>query len=101
LPNRLYEGCRFGAVPIALAGTETAAFLEARGIGIILPEPSAEALGRLFGALTPDGFRTLRARVLAHDRSTWSAGRSECRKLVATLARAAAGHRQILSEVPA
>ncbi|HTN64536.1 MAG TPA: glycosyl transferase family 1, partial [Devosia sp.] len=28
LPNRIYEGCLHGAVPVALAGTETAAFLE-------------------------------------------------------------------------
>jgi succinoglycan biosynthesis protein ExoL len=32
LPNRLYEGCRYGRVPIALKGTETARFLSVRGI---------------------------------------------------------------------
>ena len=31
LPNRLYEGCLYGSVPIALAGTETARFLSAQG----------------------------------------------------------------------
>ena len=44
LPNRLYEGCRFGAVPIAMDGTETARFLRSRGIGIVLPAPTVEAL---------------------------------------------------------
>jgi succinoglycan biosynthesis protein ExoL len=86
LPNRLYEGCRFGAVPIALAGTETAAFLAARGIGLILPEPSVEALERLLGKLTPDTFHALRAQVLAHDRSTFAADGRDCRSLVKRLA---------------
>ena len=37
LPNRLYESCRHGVAPVALAGTETAAFLAKRGLGLILP----------------------------------------------------------------
>jgi len=102
LPNRLYEGCRFGAVPIALAGTETAAFLEARGIGLILPEPSVRALERLLGGLTPEAFRRLRANVLAHERSTFAADGRDCRRLVTRLA-GIAGHGQphSLAETPA
>ncbi|MBZ9922353.1 glycosyl transferase family 1, partial [Mesorhizobium sp. BR1-1-7] len=44
LPNRLYEGCRFGAVPISMANTETGRFLGRQGIGILLPEASPDAL---------------------------------------------------------
>ena len=68
------------------AGTETAAFLAARGIGLILPEPSVKALDRLLGKLTPDAFRALRAKVLAHDRSTFAADGRDCRSLVTRLA---------------
>ena len=38
LPNRIYEGCLHGAIPIALAGTETAAFTQKHGIGIVIPD---------------------------------------------------------------
>ena len=38
LPNRIYEGCLHGAIPVALAGTETAALLERHKIGIVLPD---------------------------------------------------------------
>ena len=36
LPNRIYEGGAHGAVPIALAGTETASWLQRHGIGVVL-----------------------------------------------------------------
>ena len=41
LPNRLYEGCRYGAVPIAMRQTETGRFLAERHIGLLLDEASA------------------------------------------------------------
>ena len=44
LPNRLYEGLRFGCVPIALIGTETARWLASRCLGLVLGEPLAEEL---------------------------------------------------------
>lgn len=85
LPNRLYEGCRFGTVPIAMAGTETAAFVERHGIGIVLPEASAEALNEKLGSMTPERYRALRDRVTACEPSTWSCNSSDCRVLVAKL----------------
>ena len=36
LPNRLYEGCRFGAVPISMGNTETGRFLNQQDIGVLL-----------------------------------------------------------------
>ncbi|WP_269933558.1 glycosyl transferase family 1 [Aminobacter sp. HY435] len=86
LPNRLYEGCRFGTVPIAMAGTETAAFLERQGIGIVLREASVAALDEAFGAMTPEHYRALRGQVTAREPSTWSCNSSDCRVLVAKLA---------------
>lgn len=44
LPNRLYEGLRFGCVPIALIGTETARWLTSRCLGVVLGEPLIDEL---------------------------------------------------------
>ena len=46
LPNRLYEGCRFGAVPIAMRQTETGRFLADRHLGLLLDDASAGSAGR-------------------------------------------------------
>jgi hypothetical protein len=40
LPNRIYEGGFYNRPAIALAGTETAKWLHARGAGVILQNPS-------------------------------------------------------------
>ena len=42
LPNRLYEGCRHGAVPIAMRQTETGRFLAGRHLG----RPARRSVGR-------------------------------------------------------
>ena len=44
LPNRIYEGCRYGTVPIAIEGTETARFIAGRDIGFVLKDASVEGL---------------------------------------------------------
>jgi len=90
LPNRLYEGCRFGAVPIAIRDTETARFLEERQMGIILPEPTPEALERALGDMDQEKFRALRAKVLSADRRTWTCDRQDCLDFVARLRRLSA-----------
>lgn len=91
LPNRLYEGGRFGCVPIAMAGTETAAFLERKGLGLVVGEPTLQALMGKLAGLTPKQYQTLRSQVLACDARTWSCDRSDCLALVARLQRVAAG----------
>ena len=85
LPNRLYEGGRHGAIPIARAGTETARFLADRGIGIVLDTCSADELVRVFSNLNAAGFAAHRARVDAIDPATWTATRSDCEALVSRL----------------
>ncbi len=55
LPNRLYEGCRHHAVPVALAGTEVANFLGDYGLGLTIAAPDAEEVGRRLGALSRRG----------------------------------------------
>src|SRR6185437_12819773 len=42
LPNRLYEGGRFGVPPIARADSETGRWLKARGLGVVQDDPPAE-----------------------------------------------------------
>ncbi|WP_439501688.1 glycosyl transferase family 1 [Aminobacter ciceronei] len=90
LPNRLYEGCRFGTVPIAMAGTETARFLERLDIGLMLPEPSASALAEALSGMTSERYAALRGEVLARDPRNWICDLADCRALVAKLERVAA-----------
>lgn len=92
LPNRLYEGCGFGAVPVALQKTETGRFLEERGIGLTMAQPSVESLCLSLGGITTKSYLKHRAAVLAEDRKTWICDRSECHQLVAHLKDAAGRH---------
>ncbi|MEK1886008.1 MAG: glycosyl transferase family 1 [Phyllobacterium sp.] len=85
LPNRLYEGCRYGCVPIAMQGTETSLFLQAHGIGFSLNEPTVEALVGLFDQLDPERYGKARDKVTAHKRETWVFDQNDCRALVERL----------------
>jgi succinoglycan biosynthesis protein ExoL len=86
LPNRLYEGGRHGAVPIARAGTETGRFLADRGIGIVLDTCSADELVLMFSGIDGDRIAAQRAQLDAVDAATWTATRGDCETLVARLA---------------
>ncbi|RWO84174.1 glycosyltransferase [Mesorhizobium sp.] len=85
LPNRLYEGCRFGAVPISMGNTETGRFLKQQDIGVLLPQASPEALEAVLGKVEEHRFARLKERVLARNPRTWSYDRSDCRALVERL----------------
>ena len=82
LPNRLYEGCRYGAVPIAMRKTETGRFLAARQMGILLDEASVSALGERLGDMNAGSYATARQKILAEDRGTWVSDLRDCRALV-------------------
>ncbi|MEF2070639.1 glycosyl transferase family 1 [Consotaella aegiceratis] len=90
LPNRLYESCRYGVVPIAVQGTETARFLEQRQMGLVFAEPSVDALAALFEAFVAERYAEERQRVARHERRTWICDRAGCTELVDQL-RAVAG----------
>ena len=62
LPNRLYEGCRYGAVPIAMRATETGRFLADRHLGLLLDDAVAGALAALLGSHDIEEYATQRAR---------------------------------------
>lgn len=85
LPNRLYEGCRFGAVPISMADTETGRFLKQRDIGVLLPEATPESVGAVLGRMDQVRYRDLKSRVLARNPRTWSYDRSDCAAFVKKL----------------
>lgn len=86
LPNRIYEGCLHGAIPVALAGTETAAFIERHGIGIVLPDIAPETLRAMLGGLTPERLATLAWAVAALPPEHFAATADNCRTLVDQLA---------------
>lgn len=86
LPNRLYEGCLNGAIPIALAGTETAAFIERLDIGVIVPDISQQTLIALFESMTPERMRDLAAAVASQAPATFRCDAQECVALVRRLA---------------
>ncbi len=85
LPNRLYEGGQHGAVPLALAGTETADRLKTLGIGVIVGEPEPKVVASTLATLDGQSLAALRDALQALPRSTWEAGPDECRALVAHL----------------
>jgi succinoglycan biosynthesis protein ExoL len=85
LPNRLYEGCRHGAVPIAMYGTETGRFLAERRIGLLVEDASPSGLRAVLGAVDPERYAALHRRLAAHDGAEWVAGIADCRTLVERL----------------
>nr|WP_276328375.1 glycosyl transferase family 1 [Phyllobacterium zundukense] len=82
LPNRLYEGCLYGAVPIGLAGTQTSRFLQERNIGFSLHEPTVDALVSLFGQLDEKSFLQAQSNVTAQPREGWECTEKDCRSFV-------------------
>ncbi len=86
LPNRLYEGCRHGAVPIAMAGTETARFLEDRRIGLVLPDADGSRLQELFEGMDEESYRHAFDAVARQHPSLWTIRRSDCEAFVKRLA---------------
>lgn len=92
LPNRLYEGGRFGAPPIARLDAETGRWLKGRDLGVLFEEPQAE-LEAFLDALTPQAYADLAARHRAAPKTLFVQGREDCERLVRTLGGAAPGAR--------
>jgi succinoglycan biosynthesis protein ExoL len=85
LPNRIYEGTLFGAVPIALAAVEAGNWLAERGIGVLVngsPEPQ---LSEFFHRLDSDGYFHFVNQIAGLPRASLMDRRSECRALVTDL----------------
>lgn len=86
LPNRLYEGCRYNAVPIAMRGTETARFISAKHIGLVLGDADSAALAALLAAMTPERYLAEFGKVAATGAQAWVLDRADCQRLVNRLA---------------
>jgi hypothetical protein len=87
LPNRIYEGGCHNVVPLALAGTETAAWLTRLGLGVILNDPEKE-LEAFLESLSPDKYLALGKAAAAAPRGAFVAGKDECERLARLLRRA-------------
>jgi succinoglycan biosynthesis protein ExoL len=96
LPNRVYEGSLYGAVPIALAGVETGRWLAERGAGVVLDEPLEQQLVEFFRRLDRDGYATLAQGTEALPHTDLVSGQSDCRELVEALCRSAAARASAL-----
>ncbi len=83
LPNRLYEGCLHGAVPLTLAGTEVGRLVADRGIGLVASAPDLASLSALLTAGQDAAIAQAAARLAAMPNSVWRASPAECRQLVA------------------
>lgn len=91
LPNRLYEGCLHGSVPLAHAQVETGRRMESLGIGIRLPQIDTETLLEFFQSLTPTDYAALEQGIARLPASTWMHDTAACQRLVSRL-RACIGH---------
>lgn len=85
LPNRLYEGCLNGAVPVVLDRTEVARRVVAWGCGVTVAAPDAAAVAAALSAIDPAGLAARRAAVAALPRATLEMDEAECRHLTAAI----------------
>jgi len=85
LPNRIYEGGRHAAIPIALARTETGRWLRRRGLGVLLESPAQE-LRYFFEQLTAEQYSELKQASGSAPVSGFIADQQDCERLLAALA---------------
>jgi succinoglycan biosynthesis protein ExoL len=86
LPNRLYEGCRHGALPIVLAGTETARHATQHGVGITLADARLETLIDRFATFDEAAYQALHANLVQRGVRPWILDRADCVDFVQRLA---------------
>lgn len=85
LPNRLYEGCLNGAVPVVLEGTEVARRVAAWDCGVSVAAPESGAVAAALSGLDPAGLARRRAAVAAIPRGALEMDEAECRRLTAAI----------------
>ena len=84
LPNRLYEGGRFGVPAIARADSETGRWLDTHGLGVLFDRPET-GLEAFLDSLTPETYAALRARHENAPPSLFTIGPEDCARLVAVI----------------
>jgi succinoglycan biosynthesis protein ExoL len=85
LPNRIYEGGRHGAVPIAISDSQTGRWLADNGVGVCVDRPVEDTI-TLVESLTPDRFARLREAASRLPAERVVAGRADCEALVRAIA---------------
>lgn len=90
LPNRLYEGGAYGAIPIAIAGTETARWVQRHGIGVVLP--ALDAVEEFLLQLNPGRYGRFKVASRAVPQSAFVADDRDSTTLLEALHRAHARH---------
>lgn len=86
LPNRLYEGCRHGALPIVLDGTETARLATQHGVGIALADDRLDTLIDRLSSFDEATYKVLHANLIAAGPRPWVLDRADCGAFVQRLA---------------
>jgi succinoglycan biosynthesis protein ExoL len=81
LPNRLYEGGLYSAIPISLQHTETGRWLAEKKMGVLLTDSELSLL-EFFKKLTSDRYLQLQMEIARLSRSNWAHDVDECQKLV-------------------
>jgi succinoglycan biosynthesis protein ExoL len=82
LPNRLYEGALYGAVPIALSSVETGRWLAQHGVGWLVDTPLEESVGGLLQSMTQARYRQSFDALQALDPRLFRSDEQDCRDLV-------------------
>ena len=85
LPNRLYEGGRYHAVPLALKTVETGRKLDSLGLGHTFKSLSAKDLLAFFDGLTSFDYQRQEETAMSLPSSIWSFTRGDCVELVSYL----------------
>lgn len=85
LPNRLYEGCFHGCLPIAVEGTETARFMKRFQLGFLLKEGTVRAVEELIAGMDAERFETARTRFAEISPSTWCHTLQDCEAIIRSL----------------
>ena len=85
LPNRIYEGGYFNCPAIALTGTETGNWLQARGAGVLLCDAGID-LDTFIANLSAARYQDLRHISVAIPTTDLVHSIEDCRRLVASLA---------------
>lgn len=85
LPNRLYEGCLHGSVPIAIEHVETGRFINMLGIGVCIKEARSENLFIFFNTLTAERYCDMRKNLVEVSGHRWIHDLRSCEDLVTYL----------------
>jgi hypothetical protein len=85
LPNRLYEGGLYNAVPLALENVEIGHFLNRLQLGVVFKDVQAQTLLSFFKNLTIEEYQKKENQAMQAPRQTWLADQEDCVTLIERL----------------